>query len=105
MPIDIDQLEIAYHHARLAREVADRGLANGQLRVGSCCSYGTLTVRRRIRDLVTDSLARWEKRVTVDRVEVRELPDEPTRIRVEIAYRLKRTGTAQQLGLTMELED
>jgi phage baseplate assembly protein W len=65
----------------------------------------TLTVRRRIRDLVTDSLARWEKRVTVDRVEVRELPDEPTRIRVEIAYRLKRTGTAQQLGLTMELED
>jgi hypothetical protein len=64
----------------------------------------TLTTRRRIRDLVTDSLARWETRITVDRVDVRELPDEPTKIRVEIAYRLKRTGAPQQLGLTMELE-
>jgi len=64
----------------------------------------TLTTRRRIRDLVTESLERWEKRITVDRIEVRENADEPTRIRVEIAYRLKRTGAAQQLGLTMELE-
>lgn len=64
----------------------------------------TLTTRRRIKDLVTESLDRWEKRITVDRIEVRELPDEPTKIRVEIAYRLKRTGAAQQLGLTMELE-
>jgi phage baseplate assembly protein W len=64
----------------------------------------TLTTRRRIRDLVTESLDRWEKRITVDRIEVRENEDEPTRIRVEIAYRLKRTGAAQQLGLTMELE-
>jgi phage baseplate assembly protein W len=64
----------------------------------------TLVTRRRIRDLVADSLDRWEKRITVDRIEVRELPDEPTRIRVEIVYRLKRTGAALQLGLTMELE-
>lgn len=64
----------------------------------------TLTTRRRIRDLVTESIERWERRVEVDRVEVRELDDEPTKIRVEVAYRLKRTGAPQQLGLTMELE-
>lgn len=64
----------------------------------------TLTTRRRIRDLVAESIQRWELRVIVDRIEVRELPDEPTKIRVEIVYRLKRTGLPQQLGLTMELE-
>lgn len=64
----------------------------------------TLTTRRRIRDVVMESLERWEKRIGVDRVEVREVSDEPTKIRVEIAYRLRRTGAPQQLSLTMELE-
>lgn len=64
----------------------------------------TLTTRRRVRDLVMESLERWERRISVDRVEVREVPDEPTKIRVEVAYRLRRTGAPQQLGLTMELE-
>ena len=64
----------------------------------------TITARRRIRDLVADSLARWEPRILVDRVEVEEVPEQPTYLRVEILYRLKRTGLPQQIGLTMQLE-
>jgi hypothetical protein len=64
----------------------------------------TITTRRRIHDLITESLVRWEPRLVLERVEVHELPDEPARLRVEISYRLRRTGLAQQMGLTMELE-
>jgi phage baseplate assembly protein W len=64
----------------------------------------TVTTRRRIRDLITESLARWEPRATVTRVEVAEAPDHPSRVRVEIAYQLRRTGAAQRIGLTLELE-
>ncbi len=64
----------------------------------------TLTTRRRIRDAVVAALNRWEGRILLDRVEVRELPDQPARVRVEIAYRLRRTAVARQLGLTMDLE-
>jgi phage baseplate assembly protein W len=63
----------------------------------------TLTTRRRIHDLVSQSLERWERRISVERVDVIET-DQPTRIRVEIAYRLRRTGSVQQIGVTMDLE-
>src|SRR5690349_19553882 len=42
----------------------------------------TLTTRRRVRDLVTESLNQWERRILLDRVEVWEVPDRPTEIRV-----------------------
>ena len=64
----------------------------------------TLTVRRQIKDLITDSLSRWEPRILVDRVEVWEIPDDPTLVRTEIAYRLRRTNQPQQVGLTLRLE-
>lgn len=64
----------------------------------------TITTRRRIRDLVTESLAQWEPRISVERVEIREFPEQPTRLRVEIAYLVRRTGAVRQLGLTMDLE-
>ena len=64
----------------------------------------TLVTRRRIRDLVREALERWERRIVLDRVDVAEVPGQPTHIRVEVAYRLRRTGTPQRLGLTMELE-
>src|SRR2546430_1594200 len=63
----------------------------------------TLTTRRRVRDVVAESLARWEPRIAVDRLEVWEVAERPTQIRVEITYRLRRTGAAAQVGLTMEL--
>ncbi len=64
----------------------------------------TLTTRRQIRDLITESLERWEKRILLDRVDVWEVEGHPTAVRVEIAYRLRRVNTPQQLGLTMELQ-
>jgi len=64
----------------------------------------TLATRRQIRERVQEALERWERRILLDRVEVWEVKDEPTHVRVEIAYRLARTGEAGALGLTMQLE-
>ena len=64
----------------------------------------TLATRRRIRDLVQDALARWERRILLDRVETWEVDGEPSHVRVEIAYRLARTGALAQMGLTLQLE-
>jgi phage baseplate assembly protein W len=64
----------------------------------------TLTTRRRIREVITESLARWEPRIAVDRVEVSEHPERPTHVRAVISYRLRRTGAPQQLGLSMNLD-
>lgn len=63
----------------------------------------TITTRRRIHDRVTDAIARWEPRVEVDRVEVNDLPRRLGQVRVEIAYRLRRTGEARTLGVNLEL--
>ncbi|MFN8468436.1 MAG: GPW/gp25 family protein [Caldilineaceae bacterium] len=64
----------------------------------------TIVTRRRIHDTITDALGRWEPRIHLDRVDVLEVDGEPTLIRVELGYRLRRTGQPQQLGMTMELE-
>lgn len=64
----------------------------------------TLATRKRIHDLVVDSLAHWEQRIIVDRVEVDEVSDHPDQVRVTLAYRLQRSGAAQQMGLTVQLE-
>ena len=64
----------------------------------------TLVTRRRLHDRITDALTRWEPRLLIDRVEVETVPDQPTHLRVEVWYRLRRTGLAQHLGLTMQLE-
>jgi hypothetical protein len=63
----------------------------------------TLTTRARMRDLIADSLERWERRILVDRIDVREVADRPSHVRVEIGYRVRRTGAAEQLGVTVEM--
>lgn len=65
----------------------------------------TITTRRRIKDLITESIERWEPRIIVNRVDVNAPPDAPTIIRVEIGYQLKRTGLFRQMGLTVNLEN
>ena len=64
----------------------------------------TLATRRDIRDRVQNALARWEKRVVLERVEVWDVENEPTHVRVEIAYRLARSGTPGAMALTLQLE-
>jgi len=63
----------------------------------------TLTTRRRIRDRIAEALEQWERRIAVDRIEVWEVPERPTEVRVEIAWRLRRTGAGRQTALTLEL--
>lgn len=62
-----------------------------------------LSTRRRIRDLVADSLARWEPRIDVERIDVLEADEAPSHVRVELVYRLRRNGAVQGLGLTLDL--
>jgi len=61
----------------------------------------TLVTRRRIQDAIVDALTKWEPRIDLDRVDVWDVPKDATQVRVEIAYRLRRTGATQQIGLTM----
>jgi phage baseplate assembly protein W len=64
----------------------------------------TLGTRARLRELILDALARWERRIVVDRVDVWEVADEATALRVEIGYRIVRTGANAALALTMQLQ-
>ena len=64
----------------------------------------TITTRRRIHDRVSESIGRYEPRVEVSRVDVDALPGQAGQLRVEIAYRIRRTGEARTLGTTLDLE-
>ncbi|WP_163778274.1 GPW/gp25 family protein [Myxococcus vastator] len=63
----------------------------------------TVSTRRRIQELVQRALTEWEPRLELIRVDVLEVADLPAQVRVEIVYRLRRTGDVQQLGLAMDL--
>jgi phage baseplate assembly protein W len=62
-----------------------------------------LTTHRRIRDLIAAQLGRNETRILVDDISVTAPPGEPGQVRIEIAYRLRRTGAASRLSLTLDL--
>lgn len=68
----------------------------------------TVATRSRIKDLVDDALKRWERRITVDGIAVDPVSDAGSgvadAVRVEIAYRLKRTGVPARVGLTLVME-
>jgi phage baseplate assembly protein W len=64
----------------------------------------TVATRSRIHDVVEESLARWEPRIVVDAVAVDTVADDPNAVRVEIAYRLKRTQQPARVGLTLAME-
>ena len=63
----------------------------------------TIATRRRIYDRVNDTVVRWEPRVEVDRIEVNDLPGRPGWLRIELGYRLRRTGQIMTLGVNLEL--
>lgn len=64
----------------------------------------TVATRREMRDLVRDSLTRWERRILLDAVEVWEVAGAASQVRVEIAYRLARTGEPGAMNVTVDLE-
>ena len=59
--------------------------------------------RRRLRDLVTGALGRWEPRIDLLSVDVNEIPDRPSEVRLEIAYRVRRTGGVERVGAVLEI--
>ena len=63
----------------------------------------TITTRRRVYDRVSGSIAKWEQRIDVSRIEVDDVPGRPGWLRIEIGYRLRRTGETQTLGVNLEL--
>ncbi|MGD9825684.1 GPW/gp25 family protein [Desulfobacter sp.] len=61
----------------------------------------TLETRRQIQEMVFKSLAQWEHRMVVLRVEVWEDQDTPEAVRIEIAYKIRRTR--EQVTTTVKL--
>ncbi len=72
----------------------------------------TVATRSRIKELVGDALKRWEDRFVVDGIALDPVSDAATGVaggvmdgvRVEIAYRLLRTGAPARVGLTLVME-
>lgn len=64
----------------------------------------TLDTRQRLRERISESLARWEPRIVVDAVDVHTVDHDPLAVRVELRYRIRRTGAPQHVGLTLTLE-
>ena len=65
----------------------------------------SIKTRRRIYDRVTEGIGRWEPRIDVGRVDVDSLPGGAAgQMRIEIAYRLRRTGETGTLGVNLELQ-
>ncbi|MEZ4235538.1 MAG: GPW/gp25 family protein [Myxococcota bacterium] len=62
----------------------------------------TVTTRARLRETVREGLARWETRILVEAVDVSDT-EAPGEVRVEIRFRIRRTGAPKQLGLTLTL--
>jgi uncharacterized protein len=61
----------------------------------------TVTLRRQIQATVLESLQTYENRIAVDAVEVNPVPKAPAEIQVTIHYRVLRTNTPQQIGVTL----
>ena len=64
----------------------------------------SLTTRRRIHDSIRETIDRYETRIFLDRIDVQPDPDRPSHLRIVLGYRLRRTGQAGQMSLTLELE-
>ncbi len=64
----------------------------------------TLVTRNRIREAIVEGLTRWEPRLRLEEVEVAEVEGRPGTVRIEIRYRLRRTGERRSQGITMELQ-
>lgn len=63
----------------------------------------TVTVRRRVHDAIVEAVERWETRLELERVEIADDPEEPSHLRITIAYRLRRTGAPQTLRASLQL--
>ncbi|MCA9490141.1 MAG: GPW/gp25 family protein [Myxococcales bacterium] len=63
-----------------------------------------VATRHAIRERVQKTLAKSERRIKVESVEVSEEPDDARAVRVDIRYVLVATGAKERVGLTVQLE-
>lgn len=106
-----------WHWPSLERSVADGLRALLSVRPGELLmhpDYGaglqdflhepnTLGLRARIAARIEAAVARFETRAQLDRVEVQEDERDAAVVRIEVHYRLRRTGESQQLALALNL--
>ena len=64
----------------------------------------TLATRARIRDLIDESLRRWEARIDLDAIAVDPVDGDPGAVRIEVHYRLRRNQQLQRVGVTLAME-
>lgn len=63
----------------------------------------TLETRRQIQETVFQALNEWDKRMVVLQVEVWEDSEAPEAVRIEIAYKIRRTGEPVTTTVTLNL--
>jgi phage baseplate assembly protein W len=63
----------------------------------------TITLRAQIQSTILQSLQNYENRISVDAVDVDLVPNSPGEVQVQIHYRVLRTNTQQQIGVTMQV--
>jgi phage baseplate assembly protein W len=62
----------------------------------------TVAVRREIQSTILDSLQQYEQRITVDAVDVTTIDGAPGDLHVQIHYRVLRTNSPGQIGVTIQ---
>ena len=65
----------------------------------------TTAIRSRLQERVKMGLDQGEPRIQVDAVEVLDDPERPGWLRLELRFRIRRTGTPRRLGLSLALEN
>jgi phage baseplate assembly protein W len=63
----------------------------------------TVAVRRQIQSTIQSGLQQYENRITVDAVEVTPVDGAPSEVHIQIYYRVVRTNTPGQTGVTMQV--
>jgi uncharacterized protein len=63
----------------------------------------TVALRAQIQTTIMQSLQNYENRISVDAVDVDPVPNSPGEVQVQIYYRVLRTNTQQQIGVTMQV--
>jgi phage baseplate assembly protein W len=66
-------------------------------------SGNCIALRAQIQSAVMQNLQNYENRIVVDAVDVDPVAGSPAEVQVQIHYRLLRTNTTQQIGLTMQV--
>jgi uncharacterized protein len=64
----------------------------------------TVATRQRIQDSITQAIARWEPRASVDAVTVDPDGDDPRRVNVNVQFRLVATQSAGSISLSLQLQ-